>query len=150
MTHDDLVKRAAKWLKGTRRCVLVVSDFYWLAGECPDAMGWAGTGESTLVECKASRSDFHADKRKPWRRRSDSGLGRSRFYMTPKGLLTPADLPEGWGLLEVCGRIVRMVKPAAMLPYESGPSQEIRMAVMIVRRINTGREENSIYHVGGA
>ena len=138
MSHADLVTRAEKWLKGTRRCILVVSDFKWWGGECPDAMGWTYAGLSTLVECKASRSDFHADKRKPWRRHSSMGLGIARYYLTPRELLTSLEIPKGWGLLEVRGSVIRVIKAAPTRAYELGPRNEIRMVVNVARRIKEG------------
>ncbi len=77
--------------------------------ELPDAIGWK-RGWSILVECKVSRGDFLRDKHKVARQRV--GMGQSRYFMTPKGLLKPEELPPGWGLLEVCGRVVRCVAPA--------------------------------------
>ncbi len=95
--HQSLVATAAKWLG--KKCAVVVTDLVTSAGETPDAMGWSSF-QSILVECKASRSDFKADARKHFRIR-DEGMGNLRYYMTPEGLIQPAELPAGWGLLEV-------------------------------------------------
>ncbi len=110
MTHDELCARAARWLKKTRGCRLVLREVVSYAGERPDAMGWqASTGWSLLVECKVSRSDFLRDRKKS-SRGSHWSMGQFRFYMTPPGLLTLEDLPEGWGLLEAHPRSVRVVR----------------------------------------
>jgi hypothetical protein len=81
-------------------------------GERPDALGWDGTGFSTLIECKASRADFLADRRKVFRDVGcwHLGMGQRRFYMTPPKLLLPADVPERWGLLECHQHRVVIVK----------------------------------------
>lgn len=65
-THADLVAPAARWLKGTVRCGVVLTEAPSMDGESPDAIGWR-SGYSVLVECKASRADFLADSRKPHR-----------------------------------------------------------------------------------
>ena len=91
MTHADLVKLAARWL--AKKHPVVVTEMSSGAMEEPDAIGFAG-GLSTLVECKASRADFHADRHKPFNR-----LGHWRYYLTPRGLVTAEEIPPGWGLL---------------------------------------------------
>lgn len=105
MTHDDLVKRAAKWLQ--QKHPVVITEMGSSCIEIPDAIGFRSGGWSTLIECKMSRGDYYADRKKgPFR------MGDWRYYMTPKGLLTGLDITEGWGLLEVCGKVVRKVKEA--------------------------------------
>jgi hypothetical protein len=111
MTHDELVQRAARWLKNTQRCGVVLTEFVSYSPETPDAIGWKNGGLwSYLVECKTSLGDFYADAKKPGRSlRRLAGLGRERYYMTPKGLLDVERVRRnrpGWGLLEVCGRRV--------------------------------------------
>lgn len=111
-THDELVKRAIRWLAGTRRCRVVVDDGPLGHSEKPDAIGWrCGGWESILVECKTSLSDFYADKKKPHRQGDGSGMGRERWYMTPPGLLKPEQIPDGWGLVEA-GPRCRIIKRA--------------------------------------
>ena len=83
------------------------------AGEQPDALGVNSAGITFLVESKISRSDFHADKRKPWRQEGHLGLGHHRAYVTPKGLLKPEEVPYGWQLWEVHGKnkpIIKVIK----------------------------------------
>lgn len=57
---------------------------------------------TVLVECKVTRSDFLADKAKP--HRHVGGIGNWRYYMAPEGLISPEELPEKWGLVEVNAR----------------------------------------------
>lgn len=112
MTHSELCKLAVSWLKrpssrGGHGCKVAIDECRtgW-TGEVPDAIGYrfAGMEDSTmdgtvLVECKVSRADFMADKAKPHRRMG--GVGNWRYYMAPKGIICPEDLPEKWGLVEV-------------------------------------------------
>lgn len=115
MTHKELVQRAGQWLRAKKH-VAVLTEIA-CTEEIPDAIGWKYWWTSTLIECKASRSDFLKDRKKKCRGCADeSGLGQYRWYMTPKGLLQPEEVPEKWGLLEVCGRVVRIIKQA--LPHE--------------------------------
>ena len=117
--HSVLVLRAAKWLSGSMGCGVVLCECSggW---EQPDAIGWKGGGRhSILVEVKVSRSDFHRDKKKPFRRNPWRGLGQERWYLTPAGLLKPSDLPENWGLAEVRGKIIRkVVTPPKLTRYD--------------------------------
>lgn len=103
MTHAELVERAARWLKGTAGCNVVLAEFVAQVGEIPDAIGWKSC-ESFLIECKTSRADFLADKKKPWRREPEFGMGVYRYFMAPAGIIKPEELPAGWGLLEVTER----------------------------------------------
>ncbi len=110
LTHTELVARAVKWLLGSAHCYVALGEpFSSMTYELPDAIGWK-RGWSILVECKVSRGDYLRDKHKVARQRV--GMGQSRYFMTPKGLLRPEELPAGWGLLEVCGRVVRCVVEA--------------------------------------
>jgi len=111
MTHDELVRRAVRWLKGTRRCPVVLSEV-GSGIEIPDAIGWEYSGRSILVECKASRADFLKDQNKSFRRYSDTGMGFLRYYMTPPGLVLPDEVPEKWGLCFVHPTQVRVAKRA--------------------------------------
>lgn len=104
MSHSQLVEIACKWLKQRSFPVVFHDKVKALlpTGENVDAIGFR-SGVSCLVECKASRADFLADSKKPFRADPGLGVGDWRFYMAPTGLITPAELPAGWGLLEVSG-----------------------------------------------
>jgi hypothetical protein len=103
MTHKDLVEAAYKWVLKNASCGVAFKELNSLAsnGEHPDVIGFGSGGHSVLVECKISRSDFLADKKKPFRICPELGMGSYRFYCCPVGLLQKEDLPENWGLLWV-------------------------------------------------
>lgn len=107
LTHADLVKIAGRWLRNTAACSVVLEELCAATGngENPDAIGWY-CGRTLLVECKVSRSDFLADKKKAFRAEPARGLGLYRYFMAPKGLLRAEEMPDRWGLLEVSGRRV--------------------------------------------
>ncbi|EKY4114519.1 adenylosuccinate synthase [Pseudomonas aeruginosa] len=107
-THRDLCDIAVKWLQrpnsaGGPGCHVAVSECRtgW-SGEIPDAIGFRAAGfedGSTVIECKVSRADFLADRRKS--HRAAGGVGNWRYFLAPAGVIRTDELPEGWGLLEV-------------------------------------------------
>ena len=110
ITHDDLCLMAEKFLTKQGFGVVFHDKFKAATstGEQPDCLGFR-SGISCLVECKTSKSDFLADKRKKFRLDPSIGLGDWRFFLTPKGLLTVDELPAGWGLLETDGKRIYKV-----------------------------------------
>src|SRR6266403_255261 len=111
MTHPLLVRKAVEWLR-SYRCGVVLSEQACVSGEMPDAIGWKRACHSVLVECKVSRADFLADRAKPFRQQPEIGVGCERFYPAPRTLIKPAQLPEGWGLLETHNRHPQMTRPS--------------------------------------
>ena len=106
--HEILVERASRWLANSLHCKWVVTNAKPFSNsEHADAIGWRPNGESTVIECKVSMNDFYADRRKGWRCTS-TGMGFKKDYMAPKGLLELYQLPPAIGLLEVCGKVVRV------------------------------------------
>jgi len=102
MTHDELRLMAFRLLKNGKGyeippCAIVTSEIPGAAGEFPDALGWHVHGTSILIECKASRADYLADRKKMCRR--GPGLGEYRYYLTPPGVIKPDDDLHGWGHL---------------------------------------------------
>ena len=78
----------------------------------PDAIGWRSGRHSMLVECKVSRGDFRADRKK-WNHCEDTGPGQERRYLTPPGLVRVEEVPERWGLIEAHKRSIRVLKTPA-------------------------------------
>src|ERR1700674_1224681 len=99
VTHAKLVSMAVRWLR-RYRCGVVLSEQACVSGEMPDAIGWKRANHSVLVECKITRTDFLADRAKPFRQKPEQGVGSERFYLTPPALVSLEELPAGWGLLE--------------------------------------------------
>lgn len=113
MTHADLVQRAVKWLRYALRCGVVLAE-HNAGHEFPDAIGWRGSW-SHVVECKISRADFFADRKKPTRASYGERPACWCYYMTPPRLVAPEELPDGWGLVEVAdatrAQVRRVVRP---------------------------------------
>ena len=135
MTHDELVARAVRWLRNSRRCPIVFAEARsGFVSEAPDAIGWTARGVSILVECKATVSDFYSDRGKPSRRVPEIGMGGERWYMTAPRLLAGRALPEGWGLLEVHPTLVRRAVPATWIPFTAErANREMRLLIAKLR-----------------
>ena len=111
----------------------------------PDAIGWKRACHSVLVECKISRSDFLADREKPFRQKSQLGMGCERYYLAPAGLLCPEELPNGWGLLEYQRRQVAIAHPAAHnLRTAAGFRHEMNLLLASLRRVEIRIEPQTL------
>lgn len=107
-----------------------------MSSEIPDAIGWAYGGRlSILVECKVSRSDFRADQKKLFRRKTHLGMGTHRYYMAPTGIIPLDDVPEMWGLLEYGERGNITVVRVAPEHRERCTAHETAMLWSALRRV---------------
>jgi len=144
MTHSQLVEKAVRWLRHYR-CGVVLSEQACVSGEMPDAIGWKRACHSVLVECKVTRADFLADRAKRFRQKPEKGVGSERFYLTPAALVQPAELPEGWGLLECRHGQIAMVRPSARnLRTATGFRYEMNLLLASLRRVEVRIEPQSI------
>lgn len=144
MTHAKLVAMAVRWLR-LYRCGVVLSEQACVSGEMPDAIGWKKACHSVLVESKVSRSDFLADRDKPFRQKPEMGVGCERYYLAPRGLIRSDELPAGWGLLEVSGREIEKVKASAKnLRSAAGFQNEMNLLLASLRRVEVRIEPQSI------
>ena len=144
MTHANLVSLAVKWLR-RYRCGVVLSEQACASGEMPDAIGWKKVCHSVLVECKTTRADFLADREKPFRQEPESGVGAERYYLAPRSLIAIDELPAGWGLLEVYGREIEIIKRAAKnLRSPAGFQYEMNLLLASLRRVELRIEPQSI------
>lgn len=155
LSHSDLVLRAEAWLKGAG-CGVTFREFVAQtpSGEIPDAIGWRHGGISILIECKATRADFLADKKKQFRAAPQKGAGDWRFYLAPEGLISPDELPHGWGLLCVRGK--RVLKIAGVPtgqglscweipPFEGHRRAESALMLSALRRLKIRGHLEEIY-----
>lgn len=141
MNHTELINRAVKWLKNTFHCRVVLNELvaYTASGETPDAIGWV-RNQSILVECKSSRADFYADKKKRSRKIYMPALGHWRFYLTLPGVINgEIEIPQGWGLYEIDNKKIRYVKGvkysnAAPPPFQSDRVSEVAMLLSALSR----------------
>ncbi|MFZ1009626.1 MAG: hypothetical protein WAN65_22495 [Candidatus Sulfotelmatobacter sp.] len=144
MTHPQLVAKAVYWLR-RYRCGVVLSEQACASGEMPDAIGWKRACHSVLVECKVTRSDFLADRAKPFRLKPGQGVGCERFYLVPAGLLRREELPVGWGLLECLNGTIETRHPSAKdLRTATGFRYEMNLLLASLRRVEVRVEPQSI------
>jgi hypothetical protein len=147
MTHEGLVDLAVHWLRSSYGCGIILSEQACCSGEIPDVIGWKGRCRSVLVECKVSRSDFLADRNKPWRIDAEGALGCERYYLAPAGLIAQAELPPGWGLLQVCGRKVEVAvacQKRRSLRTSRGLLNEMNLLLASLRRVEIRIEPQTI------
>jgi hypothetical protein len=123
----------------------VLSEQACVSGEMPDAIGWKRACHSVLVECKVTRSDFLADRAKPFRLKPEEGVGCEHFYLVPVGLVRREELPQGWGLLEYRrGRVETMHPSAKNLRSATGFRYEMNLLLASLRRVEVRLEPQSI------
>ncbi|MGE4843313.1 hypothetical protein EDF88_4469 [Buttiauxella sp. BIGb0552] len=108
--HSSLCLLATRYLRGKGFKVTFDDRLraWSVSGELPDALGFRN-GVSCLIEVKCSRADFLADRKKNFRIHPEMGMGDWRFYLCEPDIITPDDLPPGWGLLYADGNKVRPV-----------------------------------------
>ncbi len=141
ISHKELVKQAGLWLRNDSQMhTIVITELSTSSSETPDAIGFDAGGFSTLIECKASRADFCADKKKHFRRNPASGMGHRRYFMAPVGLLKPDELLEDWGLIEIYektdrGRRRRYETKTATHCPEINERAQTGMLVSVMRRL---------------
>jgi hypothetical protein len=140
VTHDDLVELGAKYLKSVHKVngrvrirphAVITTGIG--AGEIPDVLAYLGSGVTTLIEAKVSRSDFRADAKKYFRREPERGMGNYRYYLAPKGMISVDELPARWGLMEEHNGRVRLTKVASHQASER--RNEVCVLLSLTRRI---------------
>lgn len=109
-SHQELCSLAVNWLqrapgRNGPACQVAFSEAKggW-NGEIPDAIGFRTAAEdegSVVVEVKVSRADYLADRGKAHRQDGALGMGLYRYYFAAEGIISPPELPAGWGLVEV-------------------------------------------------
>ena len=135
VTHEELRKAAVRWLTNSKKCSVVLSEMVSAAGDIPDAIGWK-YGFSYMVECKASRSDFHANKNKP-HERANSGVGCHCFFLSVPEVIKIEDLEDSdYGLLWLGESGVIRVKKEPTT-RETNHRKEICMLTSALRRVRT-------------
>ncbi len=138
MTHAELVRAAADWVRRRRYRVVLEDVQATCVSEQPDCIGWKTNGASILVECKSSRSDFLRDRKKSWRRDAERGMGYERYYAVSSLSVTGHDYDAGgWGLLLVTGRKVVVLKKSG--PFtKRNERAERALLVSAVCRVTEG------------
>jgi len=143
MTHSDLINLALKWCRSRHRCKLVFAELSTRRTRkiIPDVLGFKPSGDSVLIECKTSRSDFMADRNKKHKGKH-RGPGLERWYLTSGHLVEPGEVPSGWGLAEVkAGRVYVKRVPQVTNRDHKSPTRrrdELSMLMAVIRRHELG------------
>lgn len=144
MTHEKLVSKAVAWLR-RYGCGVVLSEQSCASGETPDAIGWKRACHSVVVECKLSRTDFLADREKPFRQNAKLAMGCERYYLAPSDLIAAEELPSGWGLLEIRANKIQLTHPSNKdLRSARGFRREMNLLLASLRRVEVRIEPQSI------
>ena len=143
MNHKDLVEHAKFWLQTNKKCNPVFTEKGCGSfSEMPDVLGF--TAQKTIVmECKTSRSDLMADKKKPFR--ESGGLGNFRYYFMPKELYEQCKDYDfnGWGIVTILkekGIKVRQVRGLDSMEFKSNLEHErnfLRSRILEIQRFGS-------------
>lgn len=87
-----------------------------------------GQMNAIAYEVKVSRSDFARELANPTKREAAMAVSNQFYFAAPRGLIAPVEVPEGCGLVEVHGGIVKVVVPAPRRAIQT-PSWEFFAAV---------------------
>lgn len=137
ITHRILCEIGAKWLNYAIswkfRCPYVLVEFSSSAAENPDIFGLRGD-KSICIEVKVSRTDFRRDIKKP--HRHTGGIGLTRFYLCPKGMVRVDEITNGWGLLEYdqSTNLIECVKESDLFTDRYYAS-ELTLMQSVIRRL---------------
>jgi len=126
MSHNELIVRGKKWLfsRSGGKCKFVLKEMMALGNaEIPDLIGF-NYYHSILVECKTSRSDFHADKKKAVRNGQRVGVGERKYFLCEKEIIFSSDLPEHWGLLWIYGKRIKVIERSTERKFNYHPEIE--------------------------
>lgn len=98
---EHVTNKAVALIKALHNPPIGAKEFS--GGWCPercDALLFCSRN-AYMIETKICRSDFLADFKKNHRQEGCGLIGNFRYYACPTGLISPAELPEKWGLIYV-------------------------------------------------
>ena len=137
-THKKLTERASQWLKNAKQCNPVFSEQGSANfSEMPDAIGFK-SDLCIVVECKISKSDLYADRKKKFR--ESGGLGDLRYYFMPESLYQECkDFDfKGWGLVVLTeNNVVKKVRGIDSDRFKSNIKNErdfLRSRILEIQR----------------
>lgn len=105
--------------------------------ESPDLIGFRNDNHTTMIEVKASRSDFLSDKNKKFRQDLSLGMGSHRYYACPEGMISVDEIPYKWGLIYVTEKPVKVkfIKWADEITDRNHAAEQ-NLLFSLMRRIN--------------
>lgn len=137
-SHKEYCEAAAKWLRGTKGCIIAAAEIVATTNERPDALGFK-SHNSFMVEVKMSRADFMADKKKWHRQEPGRCIGDYRYYFCPPEVLFEHDMPAGWGLIWYDGKKCWQIVKAERM-NDTNHRVERTFLISIIRRLKINCE----------
>ena len=141
INHKKLTERAKQWLINAKQCNPVFTEQGSANfSEMPDAIGFK-TDHCIITECKTSKSDLYADRKKPFR--ESDGLGNLRYYFMPESLYCECNRFDfnGWGVVIVTSQgVVKKVRGIDSINFESNIKNErdfLRSRILEIQRFGT-------------
>jgi hypothetical protein len=154
--HNELSQKALVWLEGraTQRgirgceevilkegyvadsaaiCGLSLSHEKTFLGEYRNGKTWQSTSDDYVFvfESKVSRADFQNTFKRDGHFGSRlNPVGNFHFVVTPKGLVTPDEVPLFWGLLEKSGAGLAIRKMPQYIPIETPTLHEVAYCLL--------------------
>jgi len=92
--------------------------------------------ERTSFEIKVSRGDFLAELKNPLKRRAGLLVSNRFYFVTPVGLVKPAELPLECGLIEYNPASSLPFNTVTLAPYRDTGPASWRFLASIARRVN--------------
>ena len=139
MTHAELIKRGAKWLKNNQnsrfRFPIILCEYRCFADSIPDVLGLSHIS-TIVIECKASRSDYFTDLKKAHRQWANQ-LGNHRYYLCPAGLINWYEINNGWGLLYCHPHKITIERASDFFPPDETRLQEYQVMYSLIRRLTS-------------
>lgn len=139
-THRALCTRSALWLNGKGYHVALIERKCQHVSEEPDVIGFQTNGFSHLLEIKVSRADFLSDLKKRHRQEDyPFAMGELRSYVCPAGIISPDELPLGWGLFYATHSQFRQQhNPDLVKKFDANKAAEMALLLGAYRQIKTG------------
>ena len=114
-----------------------LSDITTGTCEAPDVIAYRQNVKDNVCmvfEIKVSRADFKADSKKRCRGYAE-GMGVQRYFVVPDDLVSPDEVPEGWGLLSLSnGSLTTMKKSKVFSDDERNIFGELNTLLNLMRR----------------
>jgi hypothetical protein len=137
MTHRELCIIGANWLKNHKRWTFrkpyILIELCPIYGESPDVFG-LDSYHNLLIEVKITKADFRNDLKKKYRQEG-KGIGATRYYLCPSGVITIQELPDKWGLLYCDEKGKIEVIKESMQFTERDLGHEICIMQSVIRRL---------------
>lgn len=142
ITHKKLTELAKFWLKSSKQCNPVFAEQGSANfSEMPDAIGFK-TDSCIVVECKTSKSDLYADRKKPFR--ESGGLGNLRYYFLTEELYKECKNFDfrGWGIVVLKSYLSqgRQVRGMDSIEFDSSIKNErdfLRSRILEIQRFGS-------------